>query len=89
MNIIEAIKEPELFRPFLADKDGELDSWRGWINALRVVYGLPTTRSGHDLIRQCTGRDPALLPAAGFSTVLLLTGRPERKVADRGHHWCL
>ncbi len=79
MNIVEAIKEPELFRPFLADKDGKLDSWRGWINALRVVYGLPTTRSGHDLIRQCTGRDPALLPAAGFSTVLLLTGRRSGK----------
>ena len=61
MNIVEAIKEPELFRPFLADKDGELDSWGNWLSVLRVTYGLPTTRSRHDLIRQCTGRDPALL----------------------------
>jgi len=79
MNIVEAIQEPKLFRPFLADKDGELDTWRPWMTALRVIYGLPTTRSRHDLIRQCTGRDPGLLPSSGFNTVLLLTGRRSGK----------
>ena len=79
MNIVEAIQEPELFRPFLADKDGELATWRPWMTALRAIYGLPTIRSRHDLIRQCTGRDPGLLPSSGFSTVLLLTGRRSGK----------
>ena len=38
MNIIEAIKDDNLFRPFLGN---DLGSWRAWFAALRVVYGLP------------------------------------------------
>lgn len=79
MNIVEAIKENTLLRPFLEDRAGRLDTWMPWITALKCIYGLPTTPSRHDLIRQCTGREPDLLPSSGFSTVLLLTGRRSGK----------
>ena len=40
MNIIEAIKHKHLFRPFLEDRDGSIVTWRNWLTALRVIYGL-------------------------------------------------
>jgi hypothetical protein len=77
LNIIQAIKDPQLFRPFFGD---DLSSWRAWLVALRVVYGLPIrTNFARDLIRQCTGRDPAKLPKNGFQTALFLTGRRSGK----------
>jgi hypothetical protein len=43
--------------------------------ALRTMYGLPIeTDTERELIRQCTGRDPSLLPQDGFQTSLLLVG---------------
>lgn len=77
MNIIEAIKDPNLFRPFFGDN---LNTWKPWLVALRVLYGLPvTSKFGRKLIRRCTGRDPAKLPKAGFQTALFLTGRRSGK----------
>lgn len=75
IDIIDAIKDPNLFRPFLADADDGIGTWARWMTALRVVYGLPVPPSSHALIRQCTGRDPLALPAEGFSSALFLTGR--------------
>ena len=34
-NIIEAIEDENIFKPFL----GDLDSWQGWLTALQVLYG--------------------------------------------------
>ncbi len=82
MNIIEAIRDPNLFRPFLANKKDSLSTWKPWLIALRVLHGLPVTSSyGRDLIRQCTGRDPKKLPADGygFNQALFLTGRRSGK----------
>lgn len=76
MNIIEAIRDDNLLRPFLGD---ELDSWRGWFAALRALYGLPIGANRHELVQQCTGRDVASLPDDGFSTALFLTGRRSGK----------
>ena len=77
MNVIEAIKDEQLFRPFLGD---DLSSWKGWLTCLRAIHGLPiTSRFGKDFIQQYTGRDPALLPADGFDTALFLTGRRSGK----------
>ncbi len=77
MNIIEAIKDENLFRPYL----GNLQSWRQWLNALRVVYGLAPDWSDKSraLIEQCTGRQVEQLPADGFDTALFLTGRRSGK----------
>lgn len=76
MNIVQAIQDPNLFRPYLEGRNPDLSSWHNWLVCLRVVYGLPVRRTRDlELVRQCTGRDPAQLPKDGFSTVLLLVGR--------------
>ena len=77
MNIVDAIRDENLFLPFFSN---DLASWRPWVTALRVLYGLPVkTPYGRNLIRQCTGRDPDKLPANGFQTALFLTGRRSGK----------
>ena len=73
-NIIEAIEDENIFKPFL----GDLDSWQGWLTALQVLYGLDMKRTKHNanLIRLCTGweRKPQFAPG-GFKTALFLIGR--------------
>ncbi|MBM4093982.1 MAG: hypothetical protein FJ276_31935 [Planctomycetes bacterium] len=76
MNIIEAVRDRQLFRPFLADKHDSLASWSSWLTALRALYGLPVSGSRSiELIRQCAGRDASLLPEQGFQTGIFLVGR--------------
>jgi len=77
MHIIDAIKDDQLFRPFLG---GELDSWKPWMQCLRAVYGLPVTSGkGTALIRQVTGRDADKLNPEGYVQSLFLTGRRSGK----------
>jgi hypothetical protein len=77
MNIIHAIQDENVFRPFLGD---DLTSWRNWMAALRVLYGIrPIPKARYEVIRQCTGRDPDKLPEDGFDTALFLTGRRSGK----------
>lgn len=76
MNILKAIEDTNLFRPFL----GELRTWAGWLTALRALYGLSIRSTGpRRLLRECTGRDPSKLPRSGFDTALFLTGRRSGK----------
>ncbi len=79
MKIADAIHDPELFRPFLADKSDRLDSWHNWLGVLKVMYGLPIASHRHEFIKSVTGRDPLKLPKAGFSETLLCTGRRSGK----------
>ena len=79
MNVITAIKDKNLFRPFLRDGDSKLSSWLNWMVALRVLYGLPLAPKRTELIKDCTGRDIAKLPLDGFDTALFLTGRRSGK----------
>lgn len=87
MNIIEACKDERLFRNFLkwpkkdhpVYKFGSINSWRPWFHALRVLYGLPIPERSYDLIRRCTGREPALFPDTGFRHCLWLCGRRSGK----------
>jgi hypothetical protein len=76
MNIIEAIHDPKLFRPFLGDN---LGSWQGWFTALRVLYGLPVGQDEYKLIQECTHRFPSMMPKDGFDCALFLTGRRSGK----------
>lgn len=77
MNILAAIKDENLFRPFLGD---DLTSWRAWNAALRALYGLRIkTEQARQLIKQCTGREASELPAEGFRTGLFLVGRRSGK----------
>ncbi len=80
MNILEAIKDRELgFRSFLSPSSG-LRTWRPWLSALAVIYGVPLERrSARALVRKCTGRDPRKLPPDGFNEALLLCGRRSGK----------
>ena len=78
MNVLDAVADPNLFRPYLAGA-GSLKPWGRWRTALRVLYGLPTTAKAADLIKECTGRDAGTMPAAGFDTALFLTGRRSGK----------
>lgn len=78
ISIIDAIRDPNLFRNFMDSRN--LQSWAGWMTALRALYGIPIkSEMGKNLIRECTGRDPALLPSEGFDTALFLTGRRSGK----------
>ncbi|MFZ0033391.1 MAG: hypothetical protein WAK60_00190 [Sedimentisphaerales bacterium] len=79
MNIVEAKLDQNIFRTFLQDGSGSVASWKNWIIADRVLYGLPIKKQHYDLIRACTGRNPVLLPLQGFSEALFLTGRRSGK----------
>ncbi|MBS0266252.1 MAG: hypothetical protein JSS02_30260 [Planctomycetes bacterium] len=77
MEIIRAITDSNLFRPFLADADGDLSTWYNWLAALRIMYGLPVPESRRELVERCTGRTQ--FPSGGFNTALFLTGRRSGK----------
>lgn len=79
MNIIKAIKDKHLFRPFLEDANGDIKSWRNWLVALRCLYGKKLKSRHRKLILECTGRDRKKLPTNGFDTALFLTGRRSGK----------
>jgi hypothetical protein len=78
ISILDAIRDENLFRPFLAENDS-LATWQNWMRCLRVLYGLPLHRRHYSFIQQVTGRDPAKLPAKGFNTALFLNGRRSGK----------
>ena len=79
MNILDAIRDANLFRPFLADRNDSLETWGSWMVALRCLHGLTISKAERNLIHECTGRDPGRLPRQGFSTALFLTGRRSGK----------
>lgn len=80
VNIIEAVEDPLLFRPFLQDRNGSLDTWQGWLTILRAIYGIPIKgRKSKEFFRQATGRDPSKLPRDGFDQFLALVGRRSGK----------
>jgi hypothetical protein len=81
VNIITAIKDENLFKNFLADKDNSIESWNNWFTALRVLYGLqkPLNQNKQQLLKECTGRDMSKLPKEGFDTALFLIGRRSGK----------
>jgi len=79
MNIVESIRDKNLFRPYLQGSLPNLDTWANWLTCLKVIYGLPLKESEHELVRKCTGRDPGKLPKDGFRNVLLLCGRRSGK----------
>lgn len=77
MTVIEAIKDTNLFRPFLGNR---LGSWRHWMVALRCLYGLPVRKAeSRELVQHCTGRSTEELPNDGFQSALFLIGRRSGK----------
>ena len=75
MNIITAIKDKNLFKPFIGD---DLSTWFSWFTALRCLYGLPIkNKENIELVKKCTGR--TVLPTGGFDVALFLVGRRSGK----------
>jgi hypothetical protein len=57
VTIIEAIHDPQLFRPLFKN----LDTWTSWLCILRAIFGLPMDEADLLLCRELTGRqDPPL-----------------------------
>ena len=80
MNILQAINDPLLFKPFLQDGKGDTSTWANWEVTLRALYGLPIINSSNRrLVQECTGRKVSTLPDDGFKTALFLTGRRSGK----------
>ena len=80
ISIIKSICDKKLFRPYLQDDNGKLQSWRNWSIALRLAYGLKVkpTEYNKKLVLECTGRTLESFDKTkgiGFKTVLLLVGR--------------
>jgi hypothetical protein len=76
MNVLDAIHDQNLFRPFLGS---DLTTWEPWLGALAALYGLPVPTQQRDVVRQCTGRKCSRLPATGFASALFLVGRRSGK----------
>jgi len=68
MTILDALQDPNLFKPFFRDA-----SWEPWKVLLRAMFGLPLSQDGLDLFRRCTGRSRA--PEEPFSEAWLVVGR--------------
>jgi hypothetical protein len=80
VSIIDAIKDENLFRPFLADREGSIHSWRSWLAALRVMYGFPVKgKERRSLVERCTGRSVESFNGDGYDQGLYLTGRRSGK----------
>lgn len=80
MNIIEGIRDPNLFRVYVTGKpDGSLNTWQNWMSFLKVLHGIETDEREHDVIRKCTGRNPQKLSRDGYTEAVVLAGRRSGK----------
>jgi hypothetical protein len=76
-SVLAAIRDPNLFRPYLAPK---LKPWRSWVGGvLPCIFGLSVDARCHDLITEATKRDINKLPATGFKRSVILCGRRSGK----------
>ena len=79
ISITKAIKDPNLFLPFLQDGNSSIATWTNWMTYLRVLYGLPLLPKRAALVKECTGRDMNLLLKKSFDTSLAIIGRRSGK----------
>ena len=69
MNIIDTIRDPNLFAPWLRDPA----TWRAWETFLRTLFALPLGETQDELFRRCTGREGQ--PETPFREGWLVVGR--------------
>ena len=69
MTIIEAIHDPNLFRPWFRD----LSSWRAWLAFLKLVFALPRNGGEAEILQRITGRQR--LPEGPSNEAWLIVGR--------------
>ena len=79
MNIIEAVKDRNLLKPYVNSRS--LKTYANWLTFLKVLYGLETRDREHEVVRTCTGREHATFPQdeQGFTEALVLAGRRSGK----------
>jgi hypothetical protein len=73
MNLLEAIDDPRLFRPWFKDPE----SWTAWRAFISALFALPMTNRQAETFRTCTGRETP--PQAAFSEAWLICGRRSGK----------
>lgn len=73
MNIIEAIRDDQIFRPLFPN----LQSWRVWLVCLKAIFGLSMNRSELKIYRKFTGRTDR--PSSPFREAFILSGRRSGK----------
>ena len=70
MNIIEAMRDPELFAPWFKKDAGE---WAAWEAFLAALFALPMDAEAQAIYRACTRRQTA--PSAPFTEAWMVVGR--------------
>jgi hypothetical protein len=73
VNILEAIDNPALFRPWFRDPA----TWQAWRAFLAALFALPMTEEQRAIYTACTGRQAA--PAEPFGEAWLVCGRRSGK----------
>jgi hypothetical protein len=69
-SILDAVRDPHLFKPWFED---DWESWRPWLTFLSALFALPMNAEQLAFYRQCTGRnDP---PSAIAREAWLICGR--------------
>ena len=69
MNIIQAMADPKLFKPWFKDPS----TWEAWRAFLAVLFHLPMDDEQRAIARACTGLDA--LPEQAFNEAWLVVGR--------------
>ncbi len=69
MDIIQAINDSSLFKSLFRN----LETWKAWICALRVIFGLPLSDEELALYQRCSGRQNP--PTKSFKEIYLIVGR--------------
>jgi len=70
VNIVDAIRHPDLFGPHFRDQE----TWAAWITYFRALFGLPMNTDERTIYEKCTGREDAP-PEEGFTETWLVVGR--------------
>ena len=69
MNIIDAIHNEELFRPYFKD----LSTWSSWVCVLKALFGISMSQDELETFEACTGR--RWYTDAGFKEFWGICGR--------------
>ena len=69
MTILDALRDPQLFRPWFRD----LETWRAWQAVLAAIFALPMEPADLELFRRHTGRSEP--PSAPVREAWLVVGR--------------
>jgi hypothetical protein len=73
VNILQAVDDEELFRPWFRDPE----TWRAWRAFLAALFALPMTEEQREIFTACTGRQTP--PVEPFGEAWLVCGRRSGK----------